>query len=598
MDIITQTPESPSNIEYLFNILKEVGLTFITDGGFDAVLMEEIKKLFALTQSKSDRYAPSFVDFSKLDNELDNFLAGKKDTPAPPKPYENDTEAENSWKEQWDRLSDLGNSLISHGIELKAVELGEKQLGRCEKSADWHVAWKKFIAKVISFNIRLSKSKDSFYFLSDHVFEQLVKYVHFPKGKFHDLLYDIASPRPDYAKIRQYRNIISAKTVKEIFLYAKERCKTDLDTFRASLFEAALAQETVKIFLLNICSAVQKQASITKSGTIFTNLEKDADSQVPFIVAGDQLYSVHMTQPELSGWGVRKDSKAMNTLKSKGYDFNGALFFTFQQYSDGTVMVSFDAYKDQNQFKSLIGQNNEDFVRLDAGAVCKNDQCEQFLEKASNAVIRFKTAVAASSKEDVSHAPGITSLLDKISKIIRNIFKGTASALSPKVLVPVAVALILIIILPFILLQRGYRNPSSLYIITQSSDMITRGGEQHTRQIFSESGKTIKTGQELQIKYRIEKDAYIYILFKDSSNQLEFIFSGFKKSGEYILPDNDNKVYRLDEHPGIGVIYLITAREKIKDKEIILNVLKQNAPERLAELFGRVSIRELSFQYK
>ncbi len=598
MDIIIQTPESPSNIEYLFNILREVGLTFITDGGFEAPLMEEIKKLFSLPQNESDRHAPSFVDFQELDKKLDNFLAGKKDIPSPPKPYGSDTEAESSWKVQWDRLSDLGISLITHGIKLKAVELGEKQLGKCEKNADWHAAWKKFIAKASSFNIRLSKSKDSFYFLSDHVFEQLVEYVHFPKGKFHDLLYHIASPRPDYAKIRQYRNIISAETVKEIFLYTKERCKTDLDTFRASLFEAALAQETVKIFLLNICSAAQKQASITKSGTIFTNLEKGTDSQVPFIIAGDQLYSVHMTQPELSGWGVRKDSKAMHTLKSKRYDFNGALFFTFKQYSNGEVMVSFDAYKDRNQFETLISQNNEDFVRLDAGAVCENDQCEQFLEKASNAVIGFKPTVAASSQEDVSHAHGTTSLVDKISKIIRNIFKGTASALSPKVLVPVAVAVILIIILPFISLQRDYRNPSSLYIITQSSDMITRGGEQITRQIISESGETIKTGQELQIKYAIEKDAFIYIIFKDSSNQLAFIFDGFKKSGEYTLPDNDNKVYRLDEHPGIGVIYFITAHDEIKDKEIILNELKQNTPERLAELLGRVSIRELSFYYK
>ena len=61
-DIISAKPENESCIEYLFNILKQIGLISMSQGEIDEKLLNRVKKLFSYnTLQASDTHAPSLI---------------------------------------------------------------------------------------------------------------------------------------------------------------------------------------------------------------------------------------------------------------------------------------------------------------------------------------------------------------------------------------------------------------------------------------------------------------------------------------------------------------------------------------------------------
>ena len=424
-NIILKNPQNVSCIEYLFNILKQIGLICMSQGKIDDKLLNSVKKLFYNKLPTSDTHAPSFINFADLNQEADQFInISMENHPRVPM---HDAEAI-LWEEKSENVIELGMRLIENGLMIKAVSQGEDILGLSDcKSGEkvsnaWSKSWQKFEEKSVPFINKLINRKniENFFILSDDVLSLLAEYAFIPEDKFQKFLYNIAAPQKKYAENHNYRKLVTADEAKELFEQVKKKYQNNLNVSLAYTFEAAMAQKAVKNFILNNCSLLESTDD-SKYGKLLTNLDMDTGSETPFIIAGNKLFTNHIIISDgfLSGWGVRKDDDAIKSLNQPESDFSGALFCSLKQYPNGAWTISFDSYKNKEQFYKLIEQGDEYFVRLPYEQIFDEDKREEFLQEAAMAVMGLekKPDWLPEFLKKLFFAPG--NGLDKIAKAIR-----------------------------------------------------------------------------------------------------------------------------------------------------------------------------------
>jgi hypothetical protein len=142
-------------------------------------------------------------------------------------------------------------------------------------------------------------------------------------------------------------------------------------------------------------------------------------------------------------------------------------------------------------------------------------------------------------------------------------------------------------------------TPYAIQIMLQGKTQIGfRGGQPEYKEFQVEPGGAMKSDDYFRFQTKIDKDAYVYVVFQDSSGSIESLEKGFIAGGkDFILPDGD-KWYHLDKNTGTEKLYLLASKNKIEDFKKRINDLKSGGIETIGKVFPKATIQSFSFEHQ
>ena len=196
--------------------------------------------------------------------------------------------------------------------------------------------------------------------------------------------------------------------------------------------------------------------------------------------------------------------------------------------------------------------------------------------------------------------PGLQTALEprtpktSIWEKIRNIFSGE-TLFSPKPIGILVAACLVLFVSIYGLLDR----PVTVEIMLHGRSFIEfRGGNPVYEEIQLKRGGTLKSNDSFRIQAKIDQDAFVYVIFHDSSGKISFIKKGYINAGQEILMPDMNNWYQLDENAGTETIYVLASRNEIKRFESMVEELKKTGIDTISRIFPETSIQSFSFKHE
>ena len=187
--------------------------------------------------------------------------------------------------------------------------------------------------------------------------------------------------------------------------------------------------------------------------------------------------------------------------------------------------------------------------------------------------------------------------LQKIGAAISDFF-GNGFSLKPVA----AFATVVLLILGGIYVLRdksGHDTPYAIQIMLQGRTQIGfRGGQPEYKEFQVEPGGEMKSGDYFRFQTKIDKDAYVYVVFQDSSGSIESLEKGFIAGGKDLFLPDGNKWYHLDKNTGTEKLYLLASKNKIEDFAKRINDLKTGGIETIGKVFPKATIQSFNFEHQ
>jgi len=186
--------------------------------------------------------------------------------------------------------------------------------------------------------------------------------------------------------------------------------------------------------------------------------------------------------------------------------------------------------------------------------------------------------------------------------------------------VPVAIGSALVILLALsavLYIYRSGQEPGKerVYVpfeltaslIGKSHVLMERGvPEKSFPKVLVKDGGVLRSHDNFQVRFKTNKDAYVYILIHDSRGEVEQLFPHpeIKQSNrvtggtEYVVPSRD-KWFWLDENTGTETIYVLTTEKPVEDMQAIITTMKSSGIEKVKEVLGSnlLATRVISFKH-
>ncbi len=136
-------------------------------------------------------------------------------------------------------------------------------------------------------------------------------------------------------------------------------------------------------------------------------------------------------------------------------------------------------------------------------------------------------------------------------------------------------------------------NPGKVQTITKGE--ISVSGEFELKQ-----GGTLNSLDYFNIKFDLDSDSYIYIIFHDSSGQIAKSSYGKKAGGKIHTLSHTDKGYplQLDTIPGTEAVYLLASEKTIPDFEKKAEELKKTGIKQINRIFPKTTIQSFSFKHE
>lgn len=206
--------------------------------------------------------------------------------------------------------------------------------------------------------------------------------------------------------------------------------------------------------------------------------------------------------------------------------------------------------------------------------------------------------------EKVEVLPGLQSAIDRgkkpaaspLQKIGATISDFFGKRFSIKPVAAFATVVLLIIGGVYVLRDS---TPYNIEIMLHGRTQIGfRGGQPEYNEFQVEHGGEMKSGDYFRFQTKIDKDAYVYVVFQDSSGNIESLEKGFISGGkDYFLPDG-NKWYHLDKNTGTEKLYLLASKNKIEDFGKRIDDLKSGGIETIEKVLPEATIQSFNFEHQ
>ncbi|MFH2044777.1 MAG: DUF4384 domain-containing protein [Pseudomonadota bacterium] len=217
----------------------------------------------------------------------------------------------------------------------------------------------------------------------------------------------------------------------------------------------------------------------------------------------------------------------------------------------------------------------------------------------------IRMAEEEAKDEKVEVLPRLQSAIDKDKKPVVSILQKIGAAISDFFgkgfsLKPVAAfATVLLILGGIYMLQDKSGSPYAIQIMLQGRTQSGfRGGQPEYNEFQVKPGGEMKSGDYFRFQTKIDKDAYVYVVFQDSSGSIESLEKGLIAGGkDFFLPDG-NKWYHLDKNTGTEKLYLLASKNKIEDFAKRIEDLKSGGIETIGKIFPKATVQSFSFEHQ
>lgn len=212
--------------------------------------------------------------------------------------------------------------------------------------------------------------------------------------------------------------------------------------------------------------------------------------------------------------------------------------------------------------------------------------------------------------EKVEVLPELQNAIDRGKKPVGSPFQKIGAAISDffgkgftlKPFVAFATVILLILGGIYVLWDKSGLTPDTPYAIKimlhGRTQIGFRGGQPEYNEFQVEPGGQMKSGDYFRFQTKIDKDAYVYVVFQDSSGNIESLEKGYTTGGKgFFLPDG-NKWYYLDKNIGTEKLYLLASKNKIEDFGKRIEDLKSSGIETIGKVFPEATIQSFSFKHE
>jgi len=163
----------------------------------------------------------------------------------------------------------------------------------------------------------------------------------------------------------------------------------------------------------------------------------------------------------------------------------------------------------------------------------------------------------------------------------------------PKMISGVAIACLAVFIIHSNLLKQN------LSIIGRSvTNDPMRGEEPVYEEKNLNQGDLLKSGEFFQIKARINKDTFYYLIMWDSHQNLSKLGAGKTTSDQTITFPDDDKWYQLDSSKGLESIILILSSIEILNFDQQMKMIKSLEETKIKEIFDNAKIKIFQFKHE
>ncbi len=152
--------------------------------------------------------------------------------------------------------------------------------------------------------------------------------------------------------------------------------------------------------------------------------------------------------------------------------------------------------------------------------------------------------------------------------------------------------------------NQGVYAPPGIHLQVLGKTALTlRSGEQQNRTIekIINEGDTLQSNDHCRIQFSVEHDAYVYVVYFDSSGKTHQLFPNpatthpQKITGgkTYSIPPEKDRWFKLDTIPGTETVFVIAARRPIDNLEKTFQSIRQSGmPEEPV-----IAVKKLSFTH-
>ena len=158
----------------------------------------------------------------------------------------------------------------------------------------------------------------------------------------------------------------------------------------------------------------------------------------------------------------------------------------------------------------------------------------------------------------------------------------------------------MVMILGFYMMQGGTdKTPYAIEIMMQGRTKVGyRAGQPEYKEFQVDPGGIMSSGDYFRFQATIDNDAFIYVVFQDSSRSIHFMEKSYINKGtELFLPDG-NKWYHLDDNTGIERLYLLASKNQIDDFSNRIDKLKKDGIEAIEKVFPDATVKGFSFEHR
>ena len=141
--------------------------------------------------------------------------------------------------------------------------------------------------------------------------------------------------------------------------------------------------------------------------------------------------------------------------------------------------------------------------------------------------------------------------------------------------------------------------PHSIQILMQGRTQTgLRGGATEYKEFQVEPGGQLLSGDYFRFQIAIDNDAFVYVIFQDSSGALQAMEAGFVDGGsELTIPDGDNW-FHLDDNTGTEKLYLVASNEQIDGFNRKVEKLKKDGIGTIEKVFPDATVKAFSFNHR
>jgi hypothetical protein len=209
--------------------------------------------------------------------------------------------------------------------------------------------------------------------------------------------------------------------------------------------------------------------------------------------------------------------------------------------------------------------------------------------------------------EKVEVLPGLQKAIDKEKKPAVSTWQKIGDAISDFFgggfgFRPVATfaAVVLVMVMGFYIMRDTTPHaPYAIQIMMQGRTQTGfRGGQPEYKEFQVEPGGQIMSGNYFRFHVTIDNDAYVYVVFQDSSGAIQSMEAGFVTGGtELSIPDGDNW-FHLDDNTGTEKLYLVASNSQIDGFSGKVEKLNRDGIDAIDKMFPDTTVKIFAFDHR